>query len=87
MQHYVRVVNVTISMDEKVARWVRIRAAERDTSMSRYLGDLLREKMEGESAYQGAMRGYLASLDWPMPTNPATPLPTRDELYDRPGLR
>ena len=37
--------NVTITLDEEVARWARIRAAERDTSLSRLVGKLLREKM------------------------------------------
>jgi hypothetical protein len=37
--------NVTITLDEDVARWARIWAAERDTSVSRLVGELLREKM------------------------------------------
>jgi hypothetical protein len=39
---------VTISVDEEAARWVRIRAAERNTSVSRLLGELLKEKMQEE---------------------------------------
>ena len=33
--------NVTITLDEKVARWARIRAAELNTSVSRLLGGML----------------------------------------------
>jgi hypothetical protein len=37
--------NVTVTLDEEVAQWARIEAARRDTSVSRLLGELLREKM------------------------------------------
>jgi len=36
--------NVTITLDEEVVRWTRIRAAEEDTSVSRLVDELLREK-------------------------------------------
>jgi hypothetical protein len=52
--------NVTITLDEDVARWARIRAAERETSVSRLVGELLREKMLEEQSYDAAMREYLA---------------------------
>jgi hypothetical protein len=35
--------NVTITLDEKVARWARIRAAEEETSLSRLVGEMLRD--------------------------------------------
>lgn len=37
--------NVTVTLEEDVARWARIEAARRDTSVSRLLGELLKEKM------------------------------------------
>jgi len=52
--------NVTITLEEDVARWARIRAAERDTSVSRFVGELLRERMVEERTYEAAMRDYLA---------------------------
>jgi hypothetical protein len=52
--------NVTITLDEDVARWARIRAAEQDTSVSRLVGELLREKMQEEQSYEVARREYLA---------------------------
>lgn len=52
--------NVTITLNEDVARWARIRAAERETSVSRLVGELLREKMLAEQGYEVAMRDYLA---------------------------
>ncbi len=41
--------NVTVTLEENVAQWARIEAARRDTSVSRLLGELLRERM-GELA-------------------------------------
>ena len=38
--------NVTVTLEEEVAKWARIEAARRDTSVSRLLGELLKEKME-----------------------------------------
>lgn len=32
--------NVTITLDDEVARWARIRAAEQNTSVSRLVGDM-----------------------------------------------
>ena len=53
MLHYILVMkNVTITLDEEVARWARIMAAEQNTSVSRLVGELLREKMIEEQHYQ-----------------------------------
>jgi plasmid stability protein len=52
--------NVTITLDEEVARWARIRAAERETSVSRLVGEMLRERMLEEESYQAAMQKYLS---------------------------
>jgi hypothetical protein len=43
-----------------VARWARIEAAQKETSVSRYLGELLRERMLEKGAYERAMRRALA---------------------------
>ena len=48
-----------MTLDEEVARWARIRAAERDTSVSR-LSAMLREKMVEDQSYEAAMRESLA---------------------------
>ncbi len=37
--------NVTISLNEKIARWARVKAAEQDKSLSRFLAELLEERM------------------------------------------
>jgi len=74
--------NVTITMDEEVARWARIRAAERNTSVSRLVGELLKEKMREEEDYRLAMEQYLSQK--PKVLHKAgTPYPTREGLHDR----
>jgi hypothetical protein len=47
--------NVTVTLDAETARWARIEAARRETSLSRFLGDLLRREMEGHDACGAAM--------------------------------
>jgi len=78
--------NVTITLDEETARWARVRAAELDTSVSRLVGEMLREKMRKERSYQEAMSSFF-SRGPKVLRKPGERLPTRDELYDRPGLR
>jgi len=78
--------NVTVTLDDETARWARLEAARRDTSVSRLLGDILKREMEGQGAYEAAMSRYLAQS--PMEHRvPAGPLPRRDELHDRSRLR
>jgi len=74
--------NVTITLDEKVARWARIRAAEQNTSVSRLVGEMLKEKMEEEESYLLAMEQYLAQKPKAL-REPGTSYPRRDELHER----
>jgi hypothetical protein len=37
--------NVTVTLDEKTAAWAQKAAAERDMSLSRFIGELLRKNM------------------------------------------
>jgi hypothetical protein len=81
--HYNSVMkNVTITLDEDVARWARIRAAERDTSLSRLVGELLREKMAEEETYQTAMQQYLSQPPAALKDRQAK-YPKRQELHER----
>jgi hypothetical protein len=74
--------NVTITMDEEVARWARIRAAERNTSVSRFLGELLKGEMRAEKGYRQAMEQFLAQKPQ-MLKKAADRYPKREDLYDR----
>ena len=51
--------NITVTLDEEVARWVRVWAARHETSVSRFLGRLLRERMDQEVGYDRAMKQFL----------------------------
>lgn len=74
--------NVTITLDEEVARWARIRAAELNTSVSRLVGQLLREKILDEKRYQMAMRQYLSQPPRVL-KGPGAKYTSREELYGR----
>jgi hypothetical protein len=78
--------NVTITLDEETARWARIEAARQDTSVSRLLGDILRERMESRDAYSAARERYF-SQEPRIHRRPDQLLPTRDELHERDRLR
>ena len=78
--------NVTITLDEEVARWARIRAAEEDTSLSRLVGELLREKMLDESDYQTSMQYYLSQSPRVLKKKGDT-YPAREVLHGRKDLR
>jgi len=78
--------NVTITLDEEVARWARVRAAERETSVSRLVGEMLRDQMITEEGYRAAREQFFSVRPRPM-RRPGQSLPTREELHDRAGLR
>lgn len=76
---------VTITLGEETARWVRVRVAENELSVSRFVGRFLREKMEQEKAYRTAMKNALARR--PVRISSDGRYPSREELHDRPVLR
>ncbi len=74
--------NVTITLEEDVARWARVWAAEHDTSVSRILGETLKEKMQKEGSYARAQACYFSRQAKPLKKSSQT-YPKRDELYER----
>ncbi len=78
--------NVTITLDEQTATWVRVKAAERDMSLSRYIGEVLRRELRYSDEYDAAYRAWRAAKPFPL-KGPAQRYPKREELYDRPVLR
>ncbi len=86
LHYYCGMKNVTITLDEEVARWARIRAAEEDTSLSRLVGELLREKMLDESDYQTSMQYYLAQSPRVLKKK-GDAYPAREVLHGRKDLR
>ena len=87
MKHYFRAVkNVTITLEENVARWARVYAAENEISVSKLLGILLKEKMQRERNYQKACARFLSRKPEKL-RQPGRLLPHRDELHDRTEIR
>jgi hypothetical protein len=74
--------NVTIVLSESSARWLRVEAARRDTSVSRYVGDLVAREQERDEAYAASMARFLAKP--PRKLGPeGQPLPSRDLIHER----
>jgi hypothetical protein len=76
--------NVTITLDQSVARWARLEAAKKDSSVSRLLAEILGERMLEKDAYPRAMRRALARK--PFLRTKAKSL-SREETHDRTHLR
>ncbi len=79
-----RLRNVTVTLEEDVAQWARIEAARHDTSVSRLLGALLKERMSAQDDYEKAMRRTLGRK--PFLRSKGRYL-TREEAHDRSRLR
>jgi hypothetical protein len=78
-----RLRNVTVTLEEQVARWARIEAARNETCVSRLLGAILKERMLHDYGYKRAMRRALARR--PFLRSESRYL-SREEAHDRAGL-
>ena len=76
--------NVTITLDDEVARWARVKAAEENTSVSKLVGRLLRRMMEQHRRFDRARREF-QRLEASVISD--GPYPRREDLQDRPRLR
>ena len=78
--------NVTITLPEDLARWLRVRAAENNRSVSRWVAELLAGMRRQEDEYEVAMKQALAvkprKMEWVDGRKPP-----REELHDRPSFR
>jgi thiaminase len=78
--------NLTITLDEKTAAWIRVYAARQGMSVSRFVGELLNERMAETRTYNQALRNFLAQKPFEFEFIDGR-RPTREELHDRSGLR
>jgi hypothetical protein len=76
--------NVTVTLEEDVARWARLEAARNDISVSRLLAEILKERMIERDDYELAMRRALARK--PFLKTDGHYL-SREEAHDRNRLR
>jgi len=73
--------NMTITLDQEAARWARVWAAEHDTSVSRMVGNRLRERMREEDGYAKAMKSFLSRRACELKTRQGYPV--REALHER----
>ena len=78
--------NVTITLDESTAQWARQVASQRGVSVSRFVGELLRQQMQQERRYELAMKRYF-SLQPRALRGAGEQYPSREALHDRAHLR
>jgi hypothetical protein len=78
--------NITITLDEETAAWARLYAAQRNVSLSRFVGELLRDRMQEAREYEQAMRGFLKEKPVKL-KKPGERYLTRDEVHERTRLR
>jgi hypothetical protein len=76
--------NITITLEESLARWARIEAARSDTSVSRFLAEILKERMMQKNNYEVAKRRALARK--PFLKTDGRYL-SREQAHDRERLR
>ena len=76
----------TICVDAELARWLRVRAAEAEISVSRLAGDMLQEKMLSEQGYRAACERFFSVRPRRL-REPGNALPTRHQVHDRAGSR
>ena len=79
-----RLRNITITLEEQVARWARLEAARRDMSVSRLLAGILKDHMREKNGYESAMRRALARKPF---LKTGGRYLSREEVHDRSGLR
>lgn len=73
--------NVTITLEEEVADWSRIEAAKNRVSVSRWIGNMLKERMQNEAGYRQAMNRFLSSP--PQPLKKQGRYPSREDVHER----
>jgi membrane-bound lytic murein transglycosylase len=76
--------SITIALDERTLAGARREAAQRNVSLSRYIGDLLRAHLRASRQYDDAMRRCLARAPVRLREDDK-PYPTREESHRRGG--
>lgn len=79
-----RLRNITVTLEESLARWARIEAARRELSVSRFLATILEERKQGRDRYEAAMKRALSRKPFPKSNGKYL---SREDVHDRDGLR
>jgi hypothetical protein len=73
--------NVTITLEENVAKWAKVWAAKHDSSLSRMLGNELKIKMKLDLDYDRAKESFLSKKP-KLLSSLGDKYPSRESLYD-----
>lgn len=73
---------MTVVVDDETALWARIEAARKDTSVSKYVGELLRRERLADHSYEAANRSFESRRPQRL-SDLGDPYPSRDEMHDR----
>lgn len=79
--------SLTVTLDEETFAKARLRAAERNLSVSRFVTEVLAEELRHGDAYDVAFRAWLAVPAFALLKGAPQTYPKREELYDRALLR
>lgn len=74
--------NITLTLDDQTAARVRVEAARKNVSISKFVGDMLQERLREAREYNEAMNRFFSST-FVIQREPGERLPTRDDLHDR----
>ena len=78
--------NITLTLDDELIHKARVLAARRNRSVSALLREELFRLVTEDEAYETAKRAALERLERGTHLG-GGPLPSRDDLHDRAGLR
>lgn len=73
--------NITVTLPDETALWVRVWAAKMDESVSSALAHLIEEIKNEEEGRQTAFGEFMGK--GPRRISDGTPYPTRDSIHDR----
>jgi len=73
--------NMTITVEEEVARWARRKAADENTSVSKLVGQMLRDQMVRSDDYSRAYEAWKSVTS--IPGVKAAKRLTREEAHER----
>lgn len=76
--------NITVTLEEHTAKWARLEAAKQESSVSRFLGKILQEKMAQQDEYEHAMSRALRRKAFLKSDGRYL---TREEANERPRVR
>jgi hypothetical protein len=73
--------NITIKLEDDVAHWSKVWAAEHNTSVSQFLGDMLKQLKKEKTGYLKAKQQYFGFKAQPLKKSAG--YPSRESLYER----